>query len=816
MKRKQIFSRKWQLVFSLMAAITASLACGSDYWSDILYSGSSAFAPEPVVADKGYSPLFYTSMQFFYGVGHDENHTTRFNEEVTDDWHQFLKGKISKENIATLLLSYDDSDEQQENFIRTAKKDPDIEEFIEFCRVANYVDILAAPAKTGWDYYNDNEEKEEIDQKRFADITLFLREKYEKSNDPFLKNRYWFQYLKALFYNDEEADFEAFFNDTGDKAPKNTLYYRVLGYLAAIKCVNGDYMKANLLYAQIFNHLPAMRQVATSSFYLKDESVWEENINMATTNDEKAGLWTLLAYKEGDEERAIREIIQLDPENPHLDLLLTRLINKTEETGKLFSDHADISSQKEKGEKVSFFKRIANWFGNIFRKLFGKNEGEQKSVTDNEEHNQNSSDSAYNEVDGADDLEQERTKEQEEKENRLYCLVTEIAQKNRTANPFLWNLAAGYASTRTHRYSEAEKYYRKAEQKMPSNNREAEDQLQLLRFVNSVNSVRSTKSRDMKVLAEQLVWLDELQKRDPQHIRYHSVISECKEYLSNLFLTENKPLYAEMLEHDNDFFNNSEHIDEVMMFFQKKNPEPIEEALQRFYIYTLEDLYHYKAVEALFSNNLEKAIEYIQQSGRYKDVIMKANPFNGFIQDCNDCQHTLKQSVKYSSLSLLQKMQEIKNILQQGNDVYNNAILLGNAFYNLTYYGSVRHFWDAKLICDGTPYKPYLVSQFAREMLLDCSLAERYYKQALNAAENDEQRAKATFMLAKCERNAYYNQLYLANSEDPTEYWDHIEISYTSSWENFRSLKEQYEHTTYYQEVIEECGDFKSYLFYNY
>ena len=74
-----------------------------------------------------------------------------------------------------------------------------------------------------------------------------------------------------------------------------------------------------IIYADIFDKVPAMRTVATNSFHLESEDVWLENIALAKTTDEKSALWTMLGYLK-DEERAITEIYKLDPKSKHIDL----------------------------------------------------------------------------------------------------------------------------------------------------------------------------------------------------------------------------------------------------------------------------------------------------------------------------------------------------------------------------------------------------------------------------------------------------------------------------------------------------------------
>ena len=102
-------------------------------------------------------------------------------------------------------------------------------------------------------------------------------------------------------------------------------------------------------------------------------------------------------------------------------------------------------------------------------------------------------------------------------------------------------------------------------------------------------------------------------------------------------------------------------------------------------------------------------------------------------------------------------------------------------------------------------------------MLTNCNTAKKYYQKAVLSADNDEQRAKATYMIAKCERNEYYNKHYTFGKCG--EYPEYIYTSdgfgaksFSYAWDAFKELKEKYAHTQYYEDVIEECEYFEVYV----
>jgi hypothetical protein len=153
-------------------------------------------------------------------------------------------------------------------------------------------------------------------------------------------------------------------------------------------------------------------------------------------------------------------------------------------------------------------------------------------------------------------------------------------------------------------------------------------------------------------------------------------------------------------------------------------------------------------------------------------------------------------------MDLLLKLQEMEKNISQNSDVYSNAVLVGNAFYNMSHYGNSRVFYEGAIIGSDMCCVGSLDSAFVN-MLTNMKLSEKYYQIALSAATTDEQKAKVTYLLAKCERNDHYN------TSVPGGPWDEPSVYFAA--DHFKQLK-QFSNTQYYKEVIKECGYFKSYL----
>lgn len=751
---KKTFLNKLLLGFSavLLFVYGVIYACSDGDWG---WAFDSNFAPETFV-DKSYAPLFL-SQEVFY-TGFDTEHNSRFNDEILQDWETFLKGKMDAKSVKFFLIDSSATDiDKLQLFYKTQKKntvsnkwakiidlnDRRVSSFFTFLSLSKQIETVSVSSENNWSY-------EPVERKIFKNLKTIkaIENRYNTVSDPFLKNRYWFQTVKAYFYSGDNKSAIAFFQKTENTVPKNTLYYRALAYIAGMNYTNKNYALSNYQYSQVFDKCPSMRPVAAYCFRPKEEKDWNESLNLAKTNEEKVALWAIQGFY-GNEEKAIAEIYNLLPKSEHLDFLLTRLINNQE-------------------------TRIDKSF-------------KEKSVFENKK----------------------RTKDSIHKS--AIDLVVKIAQSDQTAKPYLWNVAAGYLETLNGNYTQADKNFDKAESKMPQTPL-AINQVRLLRFVNNLSKIDKIDSNNEKTILRDLTWLyNEIPKSNIENFRYQNATVWSKSYLSAVYQSQKNEVMAELFERDYSFFDNEMNLQAMKSFLAKDNKTEIEKIGVSVYDVTIEDINNYQAVRATFANKIPEAIDFMQQTAKIQEIKFYGNPFNGGIKDCHDCDHLAFQKKKYSQIDFLNTIKAMQENVAKDEDVFTNSILLGNAFYNITHFGNARLFHETNI--NGYGSSPYYFRDKIREMITDCSLAKMYYQKALAAAKTNEQKAKCYYMIAKCERNEYYNNQYDPNKDS----WENqfaIEGSKINfiAWEGFKTLKSNYSQTKYYQEVINECGYFRTFV----
>lgn len=767
---KMNFLKKCLVAFSSISIFSYGIyayGCADGWWG----SGyNSMFAPETFV-DNSYKPMFFESYFKFYNNDDLSNYVGKFNEDVVQDWVDYIGKSESKEAIAYYLLN--DTASQyipkliNQQSVSGAKyklnvKDQRSKNFLEFLQIAKKVEQSSTNSYYYWDYENRNISK--TDAKVIATIENY----YDKieDRDAFYKNRIWFQLMKAKFYSNNINDVITFFNETQANQPKNMLYYRGLGYVAGAYYQKRNFDKSNILFAQIFDEVPKLRQEAIYNFRPVDQAQFKKQIEAAETNEIKTALWAMNGYYQ-DEFKAMREIYKLNPKSKHINFLLTRWVNLQENAINVYQEKAILTPK-------NYHKEVA------------------KAIDQNQ-----------------------------------LKWINEVASKPELLqNPELWYLTSGYLNIFLGNYKEAENQFNAASKFVKSNNDLAKKQIRLMKLINNVSQVNKIDLSTENKLIQDLNWLfyevpEFATYEDP--FRYDYANNWVKKYLASVYKNQGNQVMAELLNSDKVFYDSEKNGQAMEEFFLKKNKTAWEEIFIGLYPYNISDIYECRGINLFYAGKLDEAIamyekihpiqlreydyetkKYVYKPVDYNKNELFGNPFNGRIKDCNDCDHAAKQSVKYSSLNLLKKMKEMQQNVASGNDVYNNALLLGNAYYNLSYFGNARSFYYNSIFGE---YGSNYISKENQSKLFDLSQAQKYYRMAFEAASDNEQRAKITYLLTKIERNNfYYNQYF-----NKDYYWGYGDVMF-KKWDGFKKLKHEYADTKYYQEVINECGYFRKYL----
>lgn len=757
---KQIFSKRLAVLFASLflagAVYTIVKACAGGDWGSWF---SSDFAPEAFV-DKAYTPFFYDDESFYYD-GYDKNHNYRFNDDNVAAWNGYLAPSdtayrkligylLYKTNSKTNKALADFSSSKgtslpvlPDSLLRGIKPDWKGPRFQQFLKYLLCARQCEDFAVREIYYYWDYDNQKELPAEN-APLLQTLTANFLQANASGDKFLSERYWFQRVRYNFFYNQPEAvkLFEQYSKAFSPNTLYYRTMAYAAGALYKQGEYGKANYYYSLVFAGSDALKTVAHFSFHPQEEADWQQTLALCQNNTERATLWQMLGIFYDDEMRSMKEIYAIAPESNKLDVLLVRKVNAIEMGAHYFWGYIGEKEQNDSIKKA--YERDASW-------------------------------------------------------------IFETTRKGLVQNKFLWNSASGYLASLLGNYAGAESFFAQARTLLPEGQLPA-DQLRMLELINQVGQLKTISATDEDRLLPELEWLfDRYDHGGPAGLRTNHATEWVRNTLSTRYAKQGELAKAECFQHKPDNFVTDEKTQAILRYLEAPSTRGYDRFCKELGRVKKEDVYSYQAVLATFDDKIELA-ESLMEKASDSDAQFYGNPFNGKIKDCHDCDHAARQTKKYSKLEFLQTIRQMKANLVNNSDVYNNALLLGNAFYNITHYGNGRMFYASEIIYDGST--PWELNENFRGMLTDNSLSVKYYTIALHAAQNDEQRAKCVYMLAKCERNQWYNDNYFTDRGN--QYYNPSENEQLPDfirWKNFEEL-EKYRNTQYYQELIRECGYF--------
>jgi hypothetical protein len=720
--------------------------------SGIDFTYYSHFSPEVSDLDSSFEPLFI-SEDLFSNYADFEYYSKRFNTNIIDEWRGYLGDRISINDIEYFLLDNNSTNEINELYA-TMKNSHQSgilnKRFSVFdSKIKGFIQFL---------YYAKQIEAISLQQldvwdleqgmiRNFAspEIIAELENRYHVESDPFLKNRYWFQVAKAKYYSIDKSSIISFFDKTKETVSKNNLYYRALSYVAGAHYKQHNYTLSNYLYSIVYDKCKEMRSIAAYNFHPQEQTDFDSSLHLASNTNEKIALWTLYGYY-ADELKAIREISKLDTKNEHIDFLLAHYINNEEKR---------LNSEAE--------------FTNALEYKNGLKENVNPEAV---------------------------------------LLIDSIARQENTSRPFLWYMGAGYFQILAGNYKLADIYLEKSSE-LISNKPLAVNQIRLLQLVNNILRIDTITQNQEEKLVSELDWLYNKCPNDRmKSFRYNHTVSWSKIYLSSLYKSQGNNIFSEILDPSPNFYINQYNIDNMIEYLTKKDMSSWDSILIGQYAYTLSDIYDYASIMNTYIHpeNLNKSLYYMELSQHANDTL-----------DCDPFIHTIKEiyycsegngnppNKRFTKIDLLRQMNDLQVLIAKGESTYEHFLALGNAFYNITYFGNSREYYFNPIIDNYGNY----VDPLYKSWFLNSSIANSYYSKAVQVAKNNEQKALCVYLMSKCERNTFHTERYY---EDGFFRSFHNQDTNYLAWNGFIKLKNEYSNTSFYQQVIQECGYFKSYL----
>ena len=186
------------------------------------------------------------------------------------------------------------------------------------------------------------------------------------------------------------------------------------------------------------------------------------------------------------------------------------------------------------------------------------------------------------------------------------------------------------------------------------------------------------------------------------------------------------------------------------------------------------------------------------------------NPFNGLIRGNNRSGKKEPFTIK----EFLQRVIKIENELEKNPNSVMDNFLLANSLYNLSHFGNINRVT--------TVYRSNYLVHTPKLQEQKLNLAINYYEKALENSKDIELNAKITYLIAKTklaifdlnydkypQENNWWKKNSVYNYGSDEFYEKFLE---DSGSRYFNILQNNFKDTRYYNELIQECGDFKTYI----
>lgn len=581
----------------------------------------------------------------------------------------------------------------------------------------------------------------------------------EQTDNHFLRLRYMYQIVRLAHYADQYEYALELYKELDFKVDdvNSIINWWLLGHKAGCMKRLGQHVEASYLFSKIFKNCPSKREQVYRSFHIESDDEWKACLLMCNSDDERATLHAMRAMDVNS--RIVEEmehIYRLFPNSEHLTPLLV--------------------------------KEIAN-----IEKVFVGADFRRKDFPEL-----------------PDEIAKTRL-------IRLLKIVTKALNQGKIKDVATWTIAQGYLEYLSRDLYAANKTYKRAEE-LVEGHPVLSDQLELFQLVLKIHAytkITDEVEEELYDIVKNNKYFKSVETLpdfffDKITSLYHKQEEEGKAFLCSFYLEdlEHNPKFEEI----NDLISLAEIVDKNRFeeyLLQTKIGEDYKSDL-----YEVKGTYHlsqYELGEALRSFKFVKPDKMEQE---------KFFPYYMSINDCIHCELEVDTNeLEVTKLELTEQLLDYE--YKAKTDMENAAsyyYLLGSAYYNMSYYG---HEYDA-IDYFRTSYawgmsaedmeaeikRSQAYGGFGNREFTDVSKALFFFDKAKELALDDEVAANASFMAAKCELAAFY--------QDPeTKYssWNNEVPKLPEQYRNYYDLLiNKYSETEFFEAAVEECKFFGLYV----
>lgn len=787
---------------ALSLAILLGFACGPGP-SD-LNEFMSYFMPESSNANPQDRLFFFTPQLYNYDA---EIATEGTDSLVVDDnmraWHTYTQHRLSDKALHEGLYG------STANNALTQYLKANNAPALAYLKVA-YEANQAAPAPA------DAWTPSTTDTTRLTGLLEQVKTAYKTTADAFLKERYAYQAVKLAHQIGDHEQSQSLYDQLVKPLPNKTFISDwALCRRAGADFAVGDTAQAIYGFAQVFDRCPSRRKEAEASLRIYGLRFQEKALTYARNDQEKAAVYALCAIQpKQDALPFLEEIVKLTPTNPLIELILAREINRNEYFFFETTNPIYVEDEKTRADSI----------------LFENHRNGAASYFDN-----------------------------------LKAFALEAADNKALTNPAYYLTAAAYLDYLAKDYSSANATLEKAA-RQPTNNDVLKKQITLQQMLLlAADNETITPEIETKLVG----FLEHFGKSD--NFRLNNVfVKVCQQFANRYRGSSEKAtaswwfscsrptktdasdvgiakaylltmLTTHELGSNNGYFENN--IDQLSVedttsaatarklvsFANQPTLSDVDKRLLKLTGFDNNYLY------ALLGRRLMAEHHYAEAAEAFANVsanTWKDEPYTSYFALNPFTINMPKEnpSNPYTPVTFAQKMAELQR--QAGEATGDKAAelyyQLGCGAYNLSWYGNawllVRRYRSSAEpnVYRFMPYRGPVdekgLERLAQDTYYTTAPAKTFFEEAVKAAKSPELAAKAAYMAARCEENAFATRRAIEQAKhgydaDPESFNNEMEALREKQFATlFTQYRKQYTNSRFHAEMIRECALYSAFL----
>lgn len=758
-----------------------------------------SFYNKQITDAKGFEPFYYTNTQFLY----KEKETIDFGASTAAEWVTYSNNAFSTADAKAFMTQYARKDLSNLYFDLEKNQTPQVPDSVSrngmtkffstgkdfealgYVLYAKQVEPNVTGDWTAWEPISRDKDK-------MGKLIKNGQQLHAAAKNNFIKLRLAYQVLRLAHYSGRYQECIQFYDElVKPNTTQSMLQDQCLSLKAGSLLRLGQRNEAAYLFSQLFSKSEVKRISNYMSFDWSVKRFDENNrkavLALCKTDLEKANLLGLFALGSNRNElNTLKRIQQMAPTSPLLEILVIREMNKLEEY----------------------------YFTPTLRFQQNKNQ----SVTIN-----------YNQIDPTDSSYLASKREA----NEFAGFLQQAAKQKATPNKALYSLSAAHALLITGDYPASRKWLDDTKKlTLPS---KLEDQWGMTNLLWTINTKDNLDGKFEEQLFPSLQWLERKALADPEYgIFYRRVFANilAPRYEANE-QTKIKALLCDGVAshiqqkyvigswgYYGDPFSRlrydltAEQVEQLIQFMESSKLNVFEKYIVSHNSFSKDDVNDVAGTSWLRQFNFAAAEKWFRKipAAYYKKepytYYLAANPFADLILDSHE--PTKQDTVKYTRLTFAQKMQQLEKAAGAATDNEKKARLyyeLAKGYYHMSYWGNswmlTQYSWSSgDGLSEGKTYTP------AQREYYGVYKAEEYYQKAFDLSSDKNFKARALFMVSKCDQKqipvpAYDGKTPYQSYEQQQKVYQRKMMVNKPVW---TTLVKEYSTTPFYKEAYNTCS----------